>query len=102
MPYWTQGVVTFHASTANTVSINPHNDYAVTHEKDKYTVFVEKNGDDMQAKIFPATYSFWIDARLECVLIQAAFNRTLVRIGIDIHNGNHVSDVIIPADPKSS
>jgi hypothetical protein len=101
LPYWTQGGVAFHAP-AKTISINPHTEYAVTYEKDKYTVFVEKKGDDIQAKIFPVAYSFWIDARLECVLIRAAFNKTLLRIGIDIYNGNRVSDVIIPADPKSS
>ena len=96
MPYWTEGVVAFHA-LARTISINPHTDYAVTHEKDKYTTFVDKNGDDIRAKIFPTTQFFWIDARLERVLIEAAFNKTLLRIGIDIYNGNHVCEVIIPA-----
>jgi hypothetical protein len=102
MPYWTQGVVTFHASTANTISINPHHDYAVTHDKDKFTVFVEKSSDDILARIFRTTHFFPIVADLRDVLVQAAFNKTLLRIGIDIYGHNRVSDVIVPARSEPS
>jgi hypothetical protein len=103
MPYWTQGVVTFHAP-AKTISINPHTDYAVTHEKNKYTSFVEKHGDDVRSRIFPITHFFGIDVRLERVLIQAAISKILLRIGIDIdlYDRYFVSEVIIPARSEHS
>jgi hypothetical protein len=98
LTYWTQGVVTFHAP-ANKISINPHTDYAVTHEKDKYTSFVEKHGDDVRSRIFPTTQIFAIVVCLKEVLIKAAISKILLRIGVDIdlYDRVVVSEVIIPA-----
>jgi hypothetical protein len=95
MTYMTQGVVTFHAP-ARTISITPTPEYEVTHDKSKYTIFVEKVGDaPPNSKIFPITKIFGAPIGLEPLLIQAAFNK--VRLSIAIDNDDAVSQVIIPA-----
>jgi len=94
MPYWTQGIVTFHASEKR-ISINPTADYEVTHEKIKYILFIDTAVHD-GLRIFKTDATFHIkETSLVPLLIQAAFNNVSLRIGIDDHTD--VSDVIIPA-----
>jgi hypothetical protein len=98
LPYWTQGVITFHAPV-NKISITPIVDYQVTHNKIKYTVFVRPGRKPRKSKIFQTTRRFKIRGRLKSSLLRGAFDKVGLRIGID--DEDRVSDVIIHADPKS-
>jgi hypothetical protein len=106
MPYWTQGVVSFHARNKQ-ISITPITAYEVAHkdpvtrQENKYTIFLDTSTEDhLKARIFRTTRSFYIrDAkRLGPVLIQAALNKVRLEIAINDDPKNPlVSEVIIPA-----
>jgi hypothetical protein len=102
MPYWTEGAITFHSSTPKKISITPNANHQVIHNSFKYTFFL--NPTDMNSKVFPINKEFEFettDPSLEALLIQAAFSNVCLEIAISDAPDPKVTQVNIPAKPRS-